>query len=598
MTPAMTRRQALRAAAAAAILPATAAAADPSRNADVQADLVIHNGSVHTLDRHGRRAQALAIKDGQIAAVGDDRDMRRLIGRRTEVINAGGNTVMPGINDSHLHLTSYGLTFPPLSVDLDTETLDELIARVAAAAAQTPSGEWIRGRGWSELRLPRAPTRHDLDPVTGDRPTILVDFTLHTSTANSAAIRLAGITPETVPPAGGVIERDHDGQPSGVLREGAQQLLQRVVPPYSGADLVKAVKLASAALNARGITSVTEPGIDPRLAALYEQMAAAGDKTVRVTALLHAGASPTTMDETLAVLRGWRSHASRRWFRLAGVKIVADGVPTQARTAWMHTPYTDGMYGSLTIAGGNVAEQVANLNRMIGRAHRARVQIGTHACGDAAIDAVVAAYVAALRNRPNSHRHYLIHGDMVSPSTLARMARHGIDANFNAEIKYLIGRALAPLIGDRRTDYHWPYRTALQAGVRISSGSDAPVTDPQWLHGLTSMVLRTGNDNATSGPAQRIGLTDALRTYTSAPARQDHAEQWKGTLAPGLAADICLLDADLQSIEPGEYNGASATVVIAGGRVVYERNAFSSAVRPRPTTPGRYLSGGCCALSR
>ncbi|MEU8007237.1 amidohydrolase [Catellatospora sp. NPDC049111] len=537
------------------------------------------------MDDSASTAQAVAIRDGYILAVGANRDLRKLTGPRTETINAHGGSVLPGINDAHLHLAEYGQTF--LSVDVDTDNLGDLIARVAAAADSTPAGQWIRGSGWSELRLPRAPTRHDLDPVTGDRPTILVDFTLHTTVANTAALRAAGVDASTQPAAGSVIERDPDGQPNGLLREGAQAYVQRVLPPYSSTQMADAIGRATAVLHSRGITSLTEPGIDPPMADLYQLLAAEGRLAMRVTALLRAGDSPETMRQALDQLRR-RPRQPRGRFRLNGVKIFSDGVPTQARTAWMRQPYLDGTNGALTIAGANTSEQIDNLATMIRMAHLAGAQIGTHACGDAAIDAVIA---AMSRIRPGRHRHYLIHGDFVSPQTLQSMAAHHIAVSMNAEIKYMIGNALEPLLGADRTRYHWPYRVAQRAGVNVTSGSDAPVTDPNWLSGLASMVARIDAAGQVSGPDQRINLNSALRTYTSAPAWQDGSDSWKGALRQAMAADLCILGADLRRSDPHDYSRIAVRATISGGRVVYEGGTAQP--RSREQRRSRYLQHGC-----
>ncbi|MEU7823066.1 amidohydrolase [Catellatospora sp. NPDC049133] len=555
---------------------------------------------------HRRRAEAVAVRNGRIAAIGGDRDLRHLCGRRTAVMDAQGGTILPGINDSHVHLASWGLTFPPLSVEVAAPTIAALVAKVAAAAAAIPSGSWIRGRGWSEIDLPRAPTRHDLDPVCGDRPAVLVDFTLHACVANTRALQLAGIGRDTIAPGGGVIERDEHGEPTGVLREGAQDLLQAVVPAYTRAELTQAITTAAAVLTAQGVTSITDPGITPDLARLYRDLTDAGSLPLRVTALLHAGDSPDTMREAIAA--SWPLQGDNpRSFRVAGVKIFGDGVPTAARTAWLHEPYTDGTNGALTIAGTTEAAQVANLRAMIAMAHRAGLQIGTHATGDATVDAVVAAYLAAMRHdRRRDPRHYVIHGDLAPAQTLRTMARHDIGVNMNSQIKWLIDRALEPLLGPQRTDYHWPYRTAVDAGVRVSTGSDGPVTTPDWRIGVMQMVLRKGSLGSVSGPDQRLTLQEALQTYTSTPAWQDRADTWKGTLAPGQAADLVVLDASIEDIAPGDIPAVGVRATVADGLVVHDPHNTARTATPqrRPAwtdAHGRacYTSGTCCCtLSR
>jgi predicted amidohydrolase YtcJ len=290
---------------------------------------------------------------------------------------------------------------------------------------------------------------------------------------------------------------------------------------------------------------------------------------------------------------------------VAGVKLNADGIPTAAKTAWLHEPYLDGTNGQLVVEGASEAEQVANLHDMIRRVHAAGFQIGTHSTGDATIDAVVDGYLRAMRrNRRRDLRHYVIHADLARPETLKKMARAGIGANMNATIKYLLGRTLDPVLGPERTDYQWPYRTALDAGVRVSSASDAAVTFPSWLQGVMSAMLREGRFGGVAGEAERISLPEALHSYTSTPAWQDFAERAKGTLERGMVGDICVVDEDLRRIDPHDFVDVPVNYTILGGDVVYERTgaakaaATAAAARAAKDVQGHgfrcYEAGKCC----
>ncbi|WP_242884221.1 amidohydrolase [Actinomadura litoris] len=605
MTPGIDRRQVLHGAAAVAagtaavgVLPAGAAHADGERSGD--ADLVIHNGKVLVLDEHFHEAEAVAIRDGRILAVGRARDMRRHTGRRTKLLDAGGGTVLPGINDSHLHLGSHGLSVPPFNVDVDTGTIEELVAviRAAAGAASTPDS-WIRGRGWQELVLPRAPVAADIDPVSGGHPVLLNDFSGHATSVNTAVLRKAGITRDTVPPPGGVIDRDANGEPTGVLRETAQGLVRNAVPPFTRDERSKAIDAAIARLHSRGVTSLTEPGIDLDALALYAEKARAGGLPMRITALLGSGTGPRTLRDVLDRYRPLRD-VDPRVLRVAGVKIFADGIP-RFRTAWMNKPYLDGSNGRLTIDGATAGEQLANLHEMIGTAARAGLQVGTHSCGDATADAVVAGYVGSTRHRADL-RHYVIHCNFPSARTLRTMARHDIGANLNAEILYLQGRVLESIIGRELTEYQWPYRSAITAGVKVTSGSDAPVVEPHWLRGVMAAALREGANGGVAGRAERITVPQGLATYTRVAAWQDHAERWKGTLGPGMAADVCVVGGDVLGVDPHDLADLPVTTTLVGGRVVYERPAAGAA-------PAAFAGAGkhgrdcrdggkcCCTLS-
>ncbi|WP_242904901.1 amidohydrolase [Actinomadura terrae] len=589
--------------AAAGALPAAAHAdADAERGGD--ADLVIHNGHVLVLDEHFRKAEAVAIRGGRILAVGRARDMRRYTGRRTKLLDAGGGTVLPGINDTHLHLGSHGLSVPPFNVNVDTKTIEELVAviRTAAGAASAPDS-WIRGRGWQELVLPRAPVAADIDPVSGDHPVILNDFSGHATSVNTAVLRKAGITRDTVPPPGGVIDKDAHGEPTGVLRETAQGLVRNVVPPFTREERSKAIDAAIGLLHSRGVTSATEPGIDLDTLALYAEKARAGALPMRITALLGSGTGPRTLRDVLDRYRPLHD-VDPRVLRVAGVKIFADGIP-RFRTAWMNRPYLDGSNGRLTIDGATAAEQLANLHEMIAMAARAGLQVGTHSCGDATIDAVVAGYVRSTRHRADL-RHYVIHCNFPSARTLRTMARHDIGANLNAEILYLQGRVLESIIGRELTEYQWPYRSAITSGVKTTSGSDAPVVEPQWLRGVMTAALREGADGGVAGQAERITVPQSLATYTRVAAWQDHAERWKGTLEPGMAADVCVVGGDVLGADPHDLADLQVTTTLVGGRVVYERPSGGARAAATPAAfarggePGHDCGDGgqcCCTLS-
>ncbi|MGH3242201.1 MAG: amidohydrolase [Spirillospora sp.] len=624
MTPQMDRRQVLRGAAAvtagtatAGVLPAAAANADPNpapaggagRGAR-DADLIIHNGRVLVLDRHFREAEAVAIRDGRILAVGSARDVRRFKGRRTEFLDAGGGTVLPGINDSHVHLASQGLSVPPFNINVDTATIDELVAvvRTAANEAQTPDS-WIRGRGWQELRLPRPPTAADLDPVTGNHPVVLGDFSGHATAVNSIVLRLAGITRDTVPPPGGVIDKDANGEPTGVLRESAAGLVSRIVPPFTREERSQGIDAGLKLLHTMGVTSTTEPGINLEALDLYAEKARAGALPLRLTALLGSGRGPQSLRDILAEYEPLRD-VDPRTLRVAGVKVFADGIP-RFRTAWMNEPYLNGANGSLTIDGASPGEQLANLHEMIKIAVDADLQIGTHSCGDATTDAVVAGYLKAGGRhwRRADLRHYVIHCNFPSARTLRTMARHDIGANLNAEILYLQGRVLEPIIGRELTEYQWPYGSALRAGVQVTSGSDAPVVPPHWLRGIMTAMLREGADGSVAGTAERVGLADALATYTRLGAWQDHAERWKGTLEHGNVADICIINGDLLNRDPHTFDDLQVTTTLVGGQVVYERpattrptatTAAAAAAAAAATAPPHNCADGekcCCQLS-
>ncbi|MBM4186231.1 MAG: amidohydrolase [Gemmatimonadetes bacterium] len=541
------------------------------------ADSILYDGDVHLVDRGFRKVPAIALGGGQVIASGTTAEVRRFAGTRTQSINLAGRTALPGVNDSHLHALWWAFGRPPFTLDLAypaVRSIADIAARVGEAARTRPAGSWIQGRGWDQPYFAegRPPTRHDLDRVSPDHPVILTEFSGHAVWVNSKAIELARVTRESVAPPGGVIVKDAAGEPTGVFFEGAAGLIRRMVPPWSAEDRANAFAAAMDLLASNGITSFTEPGIDSETLALYAEMAAAGRLTARLTALMNAGRS---VDAFRPLLDGYRAPvgADPRWVRLAGIKIHADGIPTGNKTAWLHEPYQGGGNGTLVLGKGDDAERVRELETMVAMAHDRGWQIGTHATGDRALDAVIDAYQKALGARPDrDRRHYLIHADLISPEALQRMAALGVGANFNSTIKFLIADGQVEALGSTRAAYEWPYRTAIDAGVVVATGSDAPVTDGNWRQGIATCVTRLGKQsNRVSGASERITLDEAIRSHTAAGAWQDRAETWKGTLETGMAADLVVLDGTIGKVDPAAIGELGVTTTIVAGKVVFSR---------------------------
>jgi predicted amidohydrolase YtcJ len=539
--------------------------------------LILYDGDVHVVDRAFRRVEAIAIGGGRVMAAGTTAEVRRLAGPRTESINLRGRTVLPGANDTHLHALLWGYGQPPFTVDVSYPTvrsIADVVGLVAQAAASRGAGQWIRGNGWDQRYFAegRAPTRQDLDRVAPDHPVALNEFSFHAVWANSKALALAGITRETVPPTGGVIVKDAAGEPTGVLLEDATSLIYRAIPPYSAAERRQGFDNATRLMASNGITSFTEPLLDGETIAFFAEMAAAGALKARLTALLGVGDTVAELKATLGAFR-MPADLDPRWVRVAGVKIVADGIPTNNKTAWLHQPYQGGGNGELLVGEGGPEQRMAELEGMIVAAHEAGWQIGTHATGDKTIDVTVDAYAKALAKTPDrNRRHYLIHADLASPATLRRMATLGIGANFNSTIKYLIADGQVASIGPERASFEWPYRTAIDAGVVVATGSDAPVTDGNWRQGLATCVTRKGKQTGNvSGPAERISLDQAIWSHTAAGAWQDRAETWKGTLAQGMAGDLVVLDGGIGRVEPEAIGAMKVDLTVVDGRVVFQR---------------------------
>ncbi|MFC9502520.1 amidohydrolase [Streptomyces sp. NPDC057002] len=563
---------------------------------DTAPTLVLTGGQVLTVDADFTVAEGVALRGRDILAVGSDAEMRALAGPGTRIVELGGRTVLPGINDSHLHGAAYGMTKPPFAIDVGhpaVSSLADIAEAVGRAVRDAPDGEWIVGLGWDPGYLAecladpgRFPHRRDLDAVAPHHPVCLTDFSSHMVWANSEALRRCGIDADTAPPPGGVIDHDPDGRPTGILREAAGRLVQAELPAPTVAQRRQAIQGVISELHTRGITSYTEPGLGPGGAGTlfgglstdnwtaYAELAASGELQARVSVLLlpaPMGGSADDVREGLAELRRPES-ADPRLLRAIGVKVFGDGVPPN-RTAWMSEPYPEGGHGALCVHGDTPALQADELREMIRVAHEAGFQLGVHVTGDRAIDTVVDAFVAANTAAPRPDaRHYVIHGDFISPGSLAKLAAHGYGVNMNPAIKWTISDLMDEVVGPERSAYQWPVRSALDAGVRVCASSDAPITEPDWRQGVASMMLRESKASGRpSGPEQCVPLADALRAYTATAAWQDFADDFKGTVEPGRAADLCVLDRPLLGLDPHEITEVRVDLTVFDGRVVFER---------------------------
>ncbi|MEV4442691.1 amidohydrolase [Streptomyces sp. NPDC049577] len=564
----------------------------------VPADLVFVNGSVLTVDSRFTVASALAVTGGVVSAVGDRSEVMAHAGPRTRVVDLRGGTLLPGINDSHLHGCAFGMTRPPLSVDVShpaVRSIADVAGAVRKAAEQTPAGEWITGHGWDAGYLAecvtdssRMPTRQDLDAVSPDHPVLMYSNSGHATWVNSAALARAGVDRNTPVPPGGVIVTDAAGEPTGLLQEGAQDLVHRALPALSPEVRAEAIRTTLRALARLGITSYTEPGLGPGGDALmrgalahdtldvYRRLLAGGELTARVSVLLLPTGMTSTAEDFVQALAALDEPASAdpRRLNVVGVKLFADGVPVN-KTSWMHEPYTGGGCGSLCVGGDTDEERVAQLAEMIRYTHAAGYQAGVHVTGDRAIDTVVDAFAAAAAAHPRPDaRHYVIHGDFLSAASMRKLAAHDFGVNMNPTIKWTVADIEEEFVGPERAAYEWPYRDAIDAGVTVTSGSDAPVTLPDWRQGVATMVLRESKASGrVSGPGQRIRLAEAIRTYTADAAWQDFAEDWKGTLEVGKVADLCVLAGDLLRADPHDIPDMPVVFTAVGGDIVHDELA-------------------------
>ena len=464
----------------------------------------------------------------------------------------------------------------------DAEDLDVLLDRIARFAADHREHDWIVGHGWFYAVFPGGmPHRHLLDRIVPDRPVVLEAYDSHTSWVNTSALHRLAITRTSPDPPRGEIDRDSDGEATGILKEGAMDLVSRALPEPTPdqdlASLVEAVRLA----HRRGITSVQDAGASREQFALFRKLQESGKAMVRIrlATRLEPGRSMSDVEKQLvddrAAVETW---GIDHWVSGGIVKAFADGV-IESGTAAMLAPY-EGMTASQSGALGHPYWDWNELAEAVALADAWGWQVQIHAIGDGAVRAVLDAYAhAATVNPPWDRRHRIEHIETVDARDIPRFGQQQVTASmqpYHADPHPPELELYTSKIGADRASRGWPWASIRRAGGRLAFGSDWPVVSSDPLLGLNSAVNRTTRDGRPSGgwlPWERLSLGEALAAYTTGAAFAERADSPKGSLLPGMLADIVILDADLTSMPTAEIVNAKVQATICGGRPVFENQA-------------------------
>ena len=527
------------------------------------ADTIFVNGRVYV--QKGRFETALAVLGDKVLAVGDDSTVRALASNTTKVIDLKGRLITPGFNDAHVHFLDGG--FGLLSVDLrDAKDEADFALRIGRHAAGLPKGTWILNGNWDHERWKSQalPTKALIDDVTKDNPVAVNRLDGHMTLANSQALRAAGIDRETKDPFGGTIVRDAKGEPTGILKDNAQDLLYTVLPEPSREMNVRAAKAALAHAASLGVTSVQDNSSIDALPT-YEQIRAEGGLTARLNVWRPAGA----MKPLIAA--GVRSGLGDDWIRIGAIKILSDG-SMGAGTAAFFEPYADEPTTS-----GLLLYPVEELNRMIDEADAAGFQLAVHAIGDRANALVLDAFEksAAARSRPD-RRFRIEHAQVVRRADLARYAKLRVVASIQPSHCIDDMRWAPKRIGVERCRMAYNFKSFIDASIPTAFGTDWYVEPLDPRIGLYAAVTRETVEGGPKGgflPEERISLDDALDLYTRGSAYAEFADDRKGTLEPGKLADLAVFAADLFNIEPRRILTTPVDLTMVGGRVVFERAA-------------------------
>jgi len=536
--------------------------------------LITKNGA--TLSIRGmalQRAQAIAVSGERIVAVGTNEEIQKLKGKHTEVVDLKGHFVMPGVNDAHMHLAAGGME--KLNVDLvGVKSLAEMQQRIAAKAKTTPPGEWIEGEGWDHTMWPgqKLPTRQDLDAVTGGHPAVFGRVDGHISVANTAALQQAHITKDTPDPAGGKIDRDAKGEPTGILREQARDAVDKVIPPPSPAKRREAIQLALADAARYGLTSIQDYSQWEDFL-VYEDLEREGKLTVRISEWL-------SFRDPLPVLQEHRAHHPQTdtMLHTGMLKGFMDG-SLGSRTAALLAPYSDDPKNS-----GLPQFEQAQLNQMTRERVAAGFQVGFHAIGDRGVEMALEAFAAAAADirekelraaqspaQQDDFRFRIEHAQVVAPDQFARFHQLGVIASMQPNHLLTDMNWAESRIGPERAKTSYAWQQFMQNEVRLPFGTDYPVEPLTPFRGLYAAVTRENEAGTKSYfPEQKVSIEEAIVSYTTDAAFAEFAERDKGRLQPGLLADFVVLDRDITKVPPHDILATKVLRTVVGGKTVFE----------------------------
>jgi hypothetical protein len=546
---------------------------------DSTRDFVIINANIYSQDPALPRAQALAAKNGRIAAVGSNEEILAYAVRalpQTAVSDLGGKTVLPGFIDAHTHFIAGGFSLQAVNLRGCSGPMD-FVGRIVERVKQAKPGEWVTGGGWDQETWPDAPLpcKQWLDGVSDDNPVFVSRSDLHIGLANSAALRAAGIDAATPDPCGGEIFRDpSSGEPTGILKDAAVRLVEAVMPKPSKADRETALRLALAKAAAEGVTSVhdvTDWG-NPDWSewALFQQFRRRNELTCRIFARLPLIDWDRRRADMPTFLVG---DTADPWLRFGGLKGFTDG-SLGGHTAYFFEPYAD--------APGNCGLLLPDMfpagamEKRVRAADMAGIPLSIHAIGDRANSLLLDIFESvAQANGLRDRRLRIEHAQHLRQSDIERMGRLGVIASVQPAHLIDDGGWAERSIGAERCQLTYAFRSLLAAGVRLAGGSDWPVAEISPLLAIHAAVNRTTADGQFPGgwnPQQKLSVDQAIAAFTTGAAYAEFAETEKGALTPGKFADLVVLSDDPYQIDPAYLKEIQVLQTIAGGQLVFERN--------------------------
>ena len=533
------------------------------------ADLIIRNARVWTVDASHPEAEAVAVLGDRIVAVGSNHEVDAWRGPNTRVVDAAGKRLLPGFNDAHVHFTSGGQQLDSVQLT-DATSAQEFVRRIADRAKKSSRGDWILGGDWDETKWTPAqlPTKELIDAVTGNIPVAVSRYDGHMILANSAALKLAGITAQTPDPAGGVIVRDAQGNPSGALKDAASDLVFKVVPDPTHDQRRHAIERALEYAASLGVTSVQHMNPDYADIAIYAELLEEGKLTTRI----YAAPLISQVDDQTKI--GIRRAFGGPYLRIGALKSYADG-SLGSRTAYFFDPFTDQPDNRGLLS--DAMHPISLMRDRMMQGDGAGLQLCTHAIGDAGISAILDIY-AQIENAhgPRDRRWRIEHAQHMAAKDFDRFAQLHVIASVQPYHAIDDGRWAEARIGHDRASRTYAFRTFMDHGVRLALGTDwdvAPLNPMLTLYAAVTRATLDGKNPNGWFPEQKLTVKETIEAYTMGSAYAEFQDQVKGSITPGKLADMVLLSDDVLTIDPVKIRDAKVLKTWVGGTLTYDSSS-------------------------
>jgi len=538
-------------------------------------DRVFCNGHILTMADDVAAAEAVAVMNGLIVAIGSDEDVKGLAGPDTEIVDLNGQAMLPGFYDTHGHFPSAGLVqvssvncnCPPMG---SIETIDDIVHGLTERAANIPEGQWVSGRGYDDTLLAekRHPTREDLDRASTKHPICIVHTSGHFCSANSLALEMAELNSDSPNPTGGVIRKDmNTGEPNGVLEEAAQRQVRRLIPGLTEEQWFEGLEIVVDEYVRVGVTTAVIAGCDRTAIRRLQKAIDLGTLPIRVVCMTgKSRPEQQSIIENSGLKTGFGSDV----LRLGAVKMFQDG-SIQGYTGYLSKPYYEPFMGDESYRGYPMRSREV-LVAMVDEAHRAGKQIAIHGNGDAAIDDILFAYEEAQKKTPRSDcRHRIEHCQTVREDQLDKIQELGVTPSFFVQHTYFWGdRHEAIFLGPERAHRISPLKSASERRIRYTIHNDSPVTPTNSLFSVWSAVNRLSRSGKCLGEGQRIDMETALRAITYDAAWQNFEEKKKGSIEVGKLADFVVLDRNPLEVDAVAVKDINVVQTIVGGETVFK----------------------------